>query len=171
MVYKSYHECKREQLRTQELYSDILREKEILFMKTQPKGIKYDSAKVVGGSGVNAFDRYLLSKERKRIDERLDEVRAILDDRAKLLAMKEAELRGSGDYYDQIYVRYYVDHLTVSKIIREIPYSSTQVFRVLNIICRECGIEKPRLHRAKLGTNGTKYVVKYHYGQLQNKAE
>lgn len=161
MLYKSYHKCRQDQLRTQELYSEILREKEILFMKTQPKGVKYDSDKVAGGSGVNAFDRYLISEERKRIEGRLTEVKGILEDRAKLLAMKEAELRSSRDYHDLIYVKYYIDRLTVSRMTRDIPYSSSQIFRVLNVISRECGLEKPRIHRAKMGTKGNKYIVKY----------
>lgn len=171
MLYRIYHEYLEKRAEAQRKYDEILAEKEQLFAKTQPKSVKYRDSKISGGSRENAFDSYLISKERASIDERLKEIKSILADRTNLVELKEQELRASKDYYDRVYVGYYLDRLTVSKMVRYLPYGSSQVFRMLDVISRECHIEKPRIHRRKLGVRGTKYVVKYKIRGNENGAK
>lgn len=134
MLYLDYELYKVRYLETQKKYNEILSEKEELFTKTQPKAIKYDKEKVSGGGGSNAFDDYLIAKDEKRIDERLAEVKSLLDDRKVLLDLKEKELRRSKDTIDKIYVRRFLDHAKVNRIASQIGYSESQVYRILNII-------------------------------------
>ena len=165
MLYKAYHEYRRKQLEAQRAYDEILAEKELLFSMTQPKSVKYGYHKSEGGSSSDVFVNYLVSKEKKRIDERLTEIKSILEDRTRLVKLKEQELRESKDYYDQIYISYFIDRMTVSKIKYKVPYSSSQIFRALDLISLNCGITNSRLHRApggkNMGLNETKHMLKY----------
>lgn len=134
LLYVQYEEYKNKYYEVQRKYDEILGEKEKLFVRTQPKAIKFDKEKVSGGSPVNAFDEYLIMKEKKNIDQRLDEIKSILDDRARLVNLKEEELRASNNVQDKIYKYRYLDRLTVEKITRLVNYSRPQVFRILKII-------------------------------------
>jgi hypothetical protein len=135
MLYVEYQEYKTKYYKAQKEYDKVLSEKETLFNRTQPKGTTYDKEKVSGGMVIgNVFDTYLISKETKRIEERLEEARSILKDREKLLKLKEEELRESKDWHDIIYTYYYLEKLSIRKIERRIPYSKTQIYRILETI-------------------------------------
>lgn len=134
MLYVEYEKYLNKYYEVQKKYDAILEEKERLFSRTQPQAIKYDSEKVNGGSPVNTFDEYLIKKEKKNIDQRLNEVKSILDDRARLVKLKEEELKSSNDIYDRIYKYRYWDRLTIDKIRKLVNYSRPQVFRILKII-------------------------------------
>ena len=95
MLYEEYEIYKNKYYEVQKKYNDILNEKEELFAKTQPKAMQIKGDKTIGGKHVNTFDNYLIQKERKNIDQRLEEVKSILDDRERLLKLKEVELRAS----------------------------------------------------------------------------
>lgn len=130
-VYIAYEYCKNKYLNTQKKYNEILQEKEDLFQRTQLKAIDYDNEKIEKGYKHNAFDEYLIAKEKARIDERLDEIKSILYDRKYLLHLKEQELRNSKNHIDQIYKMRYIDQLNVRKIAIFSCYSESQVYRIL----------------------------------------
>lgn len=133
-IYVTYEEYKRRYYEVQKLYNRILEEKERLFAKTQPKSTKFDKINVDGGCPSSSFDDYLIEKDEKQIDKRLNEVKTISEDRRKLLNIKESELRNSKEWIDKLYVYKYLEHLSVKKIIHLIPYEEAQVYRMLNEI-------------------------------------
>lgn len=134
LVYMVYEEFKNKYLDTQKKFDEILQEKEYLFAKTQPKSPNWDKIGENGNQINNKFDDYLVAKESKRIDERLSEIKSILDDRERLLSLKEQELRNSKNHVDKIYKMKYVDHFKVSKIVKASNYSRAQVYRILEDI-------------------------------------
>ena len=136
MLYIEYEEYKTRYYEVQKKYNQILNEKEELFARTQPKATQITGEKTTGGKHVNAFDEYLIQKEKKNIDQRLEEVKSILEDRERLLKLKEQELRASKDSYDKIYRCRYIDRLTIDKTTRISNYSRAQVFNILNKIKR-----------------------------------
>ena len=139
MIYAIYEEYKNKYYETQKEYNNILNEKEKLFMITQPSSSKFDKERVSGGSSDNTFDRYLILKEEKKIEQRLKEIRSILDDRERLLKLKEEELKESTDIKDKIYRYRYIDKLKVYKISKLVGYSEAQVYRFLDEIRRKIG--------------------------------
>lgn len=137
IVYIDYEKFKVKYHDAQHKFDEILEEKETLFSKTQPKSPNWD--KVGFSSQIhNSFDEYLISKEFKRIEERLFEVRSILEDREKLLNLKERELRLSKDHIDMIYRMRYLDQYNISKISTNIHYSESQIYRILQNIRKRC---------------------------------
>lgn len=149
MLYIEYEIYKRKYKETQSIYDEILTEKERIFQKTQSKAIRYDVDKVSGGAYSNILDSYIIEKDEKRIDERLDEVKGLLDDRERLLRLKEQELRASKHLYDKIYRMRYLDRMSPYVIGEKIGYSKTQIYRILE------RIEKS----INMGQNGTNDVV------------
>ena len=134
MIYVIYEEYKNKYYETQKEYDIILNEKEKLFMITQPSAVKFDKEIVSGGTTDNTFDRYLILKEEKKIDQRLNEIKSILDDRERLLKLKEQELRASTSVQDKIYKYRYLDRLKVFKIAKLVGYSEPQIYRILKTI-------------------------------------
>jgi len=134
VLYVEYHQLKTKYVLVQSQYDAILTEQEELFARTQPTAVDFEKERVTGTKTSNPFDAYLIEKEKKRIDERLEEVKGILDDRKELLDMKERELRASKDWYDIIFKYYYLDNLSITKIENRIPYSRVQIWRKLNVI-------------------------------------
>ena len=134
MLYIVYEEYKLKFYEAQQQYNDILNEKEKLFVKTQPKATTFDKERVDGGNRRNSFDDYVIIKEKKQIDQRLNEIKSILDDREKLLKLKEEELKASKHIYDRIYVYRYMNRLTGKKIANLIPCGDATVFRILKKI-------------------------------------
>jgi len=134
MIYIEYHKYKNRFNNAQRQYNDIVKEKEELFSKTQPQATKYDKEKVNGGKIGDAFDDYIIIKENKKIDERLAEARSILDDRERLLKVKEDELRKSKDWNDIIYKYYFLDNLSTYKIEKRVPMDQSTIWRHLNEI-------------------------------------
>jgi len=138
-VYIDYEIYKCKYLEIQIQYNEILTEKENLFTKTQPNAIRYDKVQVQGGTYGNGFDEYLIAKEKEQIDERLAEARQLLEDREKLLELKEKELRASKDKLDLIYCMRYVDNKRPYAIARSLNYSESQIYRILDKIQKEIG--------------------------------
>ena len=134
MIYVIYEEYKNKYYETQKEYDIILNEKEKLFMITQPSAVKFDKEIVSGGTTDNTFERYLILKEEKKVDQRLDEIKSILDDRERLLKLKEQELRESTNIQDKIYKYRYLDKLKVFKIAKLVGYSEPHIYRILKII-------------------------------------
>lgn len=134
LVYMVYEEFKNKYLDTQKQFDEILQEKEFLFAKTQPQSPNWDKIGENGNQINNKFDDYLVAKESKRVDERLSEIKSILDDRERLLRLKEQELRNSKNHVDKIYKMKYIDKFNMNKIVREAHYSRSQVYRILDDI-------------------------------------
>lgn len=134
VLYEEYELYKNKYYEVQKKYNDILNEKEELFAKTQPKAVQIKGDKTAGGKHTNTFDDYLIQKERKNIDKRLEEVKSILDDRERLLKLKEVELIASKHSHDKIYRCRYLDRLTIEKTARISNYSRSQVFNILKEI-------------------------------------
>ena len=127
MLYIEYELYKSKYKETQSKYDEILTEKELIFQRTQTQAIDYDKEKVSGGTYNNIFDKYLVEKEEKRIDERLEEVKSLLDDRERLLKLKEQELRASNNLYDKVYRMRFIDRISPYVIGEKIGYSKTQI--------------------------------------------
>ena len=134
MLYVEYHEYKTKFHNAQRDFDSILSEKELLFAKTQPKATTYDKEIVSGGLFTNTFDNYVIEKEKKNIDKRLGEARSILEDRARLLDIKERELRQSKDWYDKIYVYRFIENMPVDKIKNIMPYCRANIYNIINKI-------------------------------------
>lgn len=146
MLFLEYDLLRWKYMEAFEQYQEVLNEKAELFARTQPNAIKYDKEKVLGGSPTDAFAEYLIQKERKRIDERLEEAKALAEDRLRILEQKEQELRMSDGLYDTVYRCRYIDHSHVKKIAKIIGYSRSQTYRVIEKIDENI----------KLGRNATK---------------
>ena len=150
MLYVVYEQYKTKLYNAQKDLDNILSEKEELFARTQPQSTKYDKEPVKGGSPSNSFDEYLITKEKKQIEERLAEAKSIVNDRKELLLGKEEELRQSKNEYDIIYKYYFIDCLSIRQIERRIPSSKSEINRKLQKIKKYCN----------LGQRGTKDIVK-----------
>lgn len=135
-VYIAYEEYKNKYLDAQKQFNKILQEKEDIFAKTQPKSPKWDKIDSSNVTEHNNFDNYLISKESKKIDERLVEIKSILDDRERLLKLKEKELMESREQIDKIYKLKYIRQFNINEIIKNVNYSKSQVYRLLDIIKR-----------------------------------
>lgn len=134
MIYEEYETFRKKLYEAQIQCNEILNEKEELFAKTQPKATQIKGDKTTGGKHTNSFDDYLIQKERKNIDKRLEEIKSILNDRKRLVRLKEQELRASNNPYDKIYRCRYIDRLTIEKTARLSNYSRSQVFNILKEI-------------------------------------
>ena len=150
MIYKEYEEYRTKYYEAQKTYDAVLNEKEILFLRTQPSATDYDKEIVSGGTPSNAFDTYLIAKDKKQIDARLKEAKSILEDREMLLRYKTEELYNSKDWNDVIYKYYFIEKLSIRKIAMRIPFSSTEIFRKIQIIRKNINLEQ----------KGTKAILK-----------
>lgn len=134
MLYIEYHNLRIKYSEAQRAYDEILTEKQQLFERTQPQGVNVEKERVTGGRDNNPFDDYIIAKDSKRIEERLAEIKSIMDGRKELLTLKGQELRASKDWLNIIYVYRYIDNLTITQIENRIPYSRAQIWRKLNKI-------------------------------------
>ena len=142
MLYIEYHEYRDKYYDAQRKYDEVLSEKEHLFIKTQPKATQYDKEVVSGGSPSNSFDDYVIAKEKKQIDERLEEAKSILEDRERLLKLKEEELRLSKDWHDKVYVYKYLDNLSVNEIKYKMHYCRSNIYEILKKINKNISLDK-----------------------------
>ena len=134
MLYIEYYNYWQSYKATQERYNEILMEKEELFQQTQAKAITYDRDKVQGGAINNTLETYIEKKDERKIDERLEEAKSILDDRERLLKIKETELRASNHLHDKVYCMRYIDFISPYKIAKMLNYSKSEIYRILEKI-------------------------------------
>lgn len=134
MIYVIYEQYKNKYYEAQQRYNEILNEKEVIFAITQPKATNYEKERVSGGTPLNTFDEYLILKDKQQIDQRLYEVKSILEDRSRLLKLKEQELKASTNIQDKIYTYRYINKMKIHKICRLVGYSEAQVYRILKTI-------------------------------------
>ena len=136
-LYIEYESFKRKYYEAQQNFDTILSEQEKMFSRTQPRSTDFSKEPVNGGTPSNTFEEYMIEKEKKQIDERLNEAKLILNDRGKLVQLKLEELKESKNLYDKVYVAWYIDKIKVFHISRNISYSERQVYRMLKDIKRE----------------------------------
>lgn len=113
---------------------NIITEMERLFDRTQPKGVQFDKEKVQVSHTGDQFAEYLIEKERKSLDHRLEMAQAIMAKRKRLLESREEQLRASKALYDRIYCMRFLDHMKVSEIAIKVSYSESQVYRIMERI-------------------------------------
>lgn len=134
MLYIKYAEYKKNYHKSQEMYNDIVNEKEQLLSLVQPKATNFDKESVSGGKRENPFDTYTNKIIEDRVEERLEEARNILRDRKVLLYDKEEELRKSKNWFDIVYVYKYLEGLRVEEIKYKMPYCKRSIYGILEKI-------------------------------------
>jgi hypothetical protein len=134
MIYVEHARIRAKCFKALQNYERILDERNRLFERTQPKGINAEKDRVNGGESVNAFDSYLIAKEKARIDEREKEAQAASNSAFVLLRQIEKQLKESNDIYDQIYRLYRIEKLNPAQIAARVPYSKTSVWRKIKEI-------------------------------------
>ena len=69
MLFLEYEEYKSSYLETQRIFDAILREKEELYQRTQPQGTDYTKDKINTSNIGNAFESYIIAKDKRQIDQ------------------------------------------------------------------------------------------------------
>lgn len=136
MVYKDYIKFKHRYIEAQRKFDEILKEKEELFTKTLPQSPKWDKQYNFSNQVNKKFDNYICAKEAKKIDERLDEIKAILEARTALLDRKEAELLKSKEIEDVIYNMRILCKCTIKSIEKLTNFGRSKIYRTLAEISR-----------------------------------
>ena len=139
MIYIEYEQYRCKYLDLQEQFNHFLTEKERILTKTLPNAIRYDKDKTSSSLDGNPLEDYVIELEESKVDESLDRIRQLLEDRERLLQLKEKELRMSQDVYDRIYRMKYLDCMGTNKIAKIMHYSRSQVYRILENIKKRCG--------------------------------
>lgn len=134
MIYISYIEYKSKYYNALSNYNKLIDEWEKIFGITQPKATTFDKERVSGGQAANSFDTYIEKMEEKQLNEKINIARSILEERTKLLKLKEEELRLSSNPYDKIYTYRFIDRMKIYKISRLVGYGEAQTYRILRII-------------------------------------
>ena len=99
--------------------------------------LKYDKEVVSGGKPGNTFDEYLAAKEKKRIDERLAELKSMVDDYNHLLEIKRNQLEKSENIKDKIYYYRIVKRWSIELVCKKVGYREAQLHRYLKDINEE----------------------------------
>lgn len=146
-VYIEYETYRQKYYNAQMTYEELVQEKEELFLRTQPGSVDFGKERVSGGKKESSFDQYLLAKERANLDARIEEARAILEDRQELLNVKRAELEKSPGLYDKIYYCAFIKNMRPERVAREIGYSRSQTYRILQTIKVRCGMSRYESNR------------------------
>ena len=134
MVYKEYQDAVAAKKLSELEYQKVLSEKESLFQMTQPRSSRVDQEKVTTSNSGTSFDAYLVEKERRRIDERLEEAKAILDARAEVVEVKRLELYESKEPLDVVFRLRWLEGMSPTSISAAIHYSESQVYRFMRRI-------------------------------------
>ena len=133
-VFKSYDYALYKKICCEKEHDKILLQQEEIFQMTQPKGLDPAKEKISGGSESNAFETYIMEKDRLKIDERREEAHHNLEIWREELEKREEELRKSKDLRDRIYTMWFLDRKKVWQIARAINYSKQHTYRMLEDI-------------------------------------
>lgn len=128
---KQYLDC----LNTQAMFNDVINEYDMAFQKTQPHSPCYSGMKP--DIRINRAEEFVIEIESKNLKQRSEEARMILHLKTELLKMKEAELRKSFDIYDIVYVSRWIDNKPTKEIVRQVGYSSGQVYEIIKRIDKQ----------------------------------
>ena len=129
MIYTEYELCKFKYMELQKRFDSVLTEKERLFTKTQPNAITYDKDHVQMSHDGNVLEDYVIALETGEIDKKIDNLRGLLDDRGKLLRLKEEELRKSQIREDKIYVMRFLEGMNIGEIAKNLNFSRQEIHR------------------------------------------
>ena len=129
MIYTEYELCKFKYMELQKKFDAVLTEKERLFTKTQPNAITYDKDHVQMSHDGNVLEDYVIALETGEIDKKIDNLRGLLDDRGKLLRLKEEELRKSQIREDKIYVMRFLEGMNIGEIAKNLNFSRQEIHR------------------------------------------
>ena len=132
-----YESSRAQYMRILDMYNAALTQKEMLFQRTQPKGIQIKPDKIEGSGGSNPLEEYMIRKDELKLDRRIEEARAMLQYRDELLQKAERDLRASRGTWDVIYVYRYLDNRTVHWIAKKMNYSQRNVYMILEKIRRK----------------------------------
>ena len=92
MIYIEYEQYRATYLRLQEAFNHYLTEKERLITRTLPNAVRYDKDITSKGTpDTNPLESYVISLEETKVDENLGRIRSLLDDRKRLLDLKEQD--------------------------------------------------------------------------------
>ena len=116
----------------QEDLNSILNEWIMAFQRTIPK-ITYGDK--VQGTPTNKVEEYVIELEHKQLRQRQQIAEQIIEGKAKLLEMAEADLRKSHNIYDLIYTCKWVDDMRPKEIYRKLDlmgmnYSTSQIYEI-----------------------------------------
>ena len=134
-TFVCYEIFKSKYLDAQQKLHAIIEEKENLFSRTQSKSPNWD--KMPSSESENAFDSYLIAKEKTKIDQRIKEMQKIVDERRSLMRQKEQELYESKDLCDKIYRMKYLESKTVPDLMRKLHFGRTQIYKFISIVQSE----------------------------------
>lgn len=135
MVFIEYEINRRRYVEAIRNLQSLLDRKEDLFMRTQPKSVRYDTDRVQNGNLTNAIENYVIQRE--KLDKDIEEAKAILADRKEFLSVLETDLRRSNEIEDRIYTMRYIDRCRIRRIKRTVNYSEAQIYRILDRIKNE----------------------------------
>lgn len=131
MVFLDYERAKIKYYKAQEWLDEALNEQEKLMTRTMPSAINYQKPVVQNSPDGNVFDDYLIAKEEKKVKRKIAQRRQLLEDRERLLILKEKELRKSHDKMDIVYVNWKIDGQSPEAISEALHYSKSQVYRMI----------------------------------------
>ena len=131
MLFLDYERAKIKYYKAQMWFEEALSEQERLLTKTMPSAISYNKPNVKSSPNGNVLDDYVIAKEEKRIDKKISRMRKLMDDREKILKVKEQELRKSHDKMDLVYVKLKIDGQSPEEISEALHYSKSQVYRMI----------------------------------------
>ena len=110
----------------------------MLFIKTLPSSVKLKKEKITSTQNKpEPFYEYIKKKDEMNLDTLINEAENILYKKKALLDIKRQELLNSKDWYDKVYCYYFLDGLSMRKISQRIPYSLTQISRIIKKINTE----------------------------------
>ncbi len=114
----------------------LLNEQEVLFNRTQPSSPVIDSEKVDGGKKDNSIEEYLVKKDQKKLEDRIEIAKKILIERKELVEHYVGALKASHDIKNQIYYLKYIKGMKPKEISWKVNYSEVHVYRIINNIKR-----------------------------------
>ena len=102
MLYQDYLREKEKYDEAFERYKYLIDEQSRLFNKTLPGGISYEKDKVESSPNADMMDNYLIEKEKRELDSRINNIQTVVKERKHILDICEKELRRSKEICDII---------------------------------------------------------------------
>ena len=134
MVFREYEQNKTKLNNSIIKYEKLLDDRERLFNITQPKGIDTSKEKIKSSVKESPYDVYLIEKEKRDLDDRIEEALRLIDKRKNLLENVKFKLLESDELIDEVYICRYMKRMKVRQISQKINYSEPQTYRMLSTI-------------------------------------
>lgn len=132
VVYLEYETAKGKYKRALNRLKELTDKRELLFLKTQPKGISYDKDKIQTGDDENMLEKYVIALE--ELEPKIKYAKRLVNDRQRVLELAKMNLISSEAIEDIIYCKRYFERKKVRKISLEIGYDERQIYRILGKI-------------------------------------